>query len=60
MRSGVSHSLKQYLPIKKYTGDNALQRTLYGKYIKNIDYALSRVKRYLARNNHPGIISREV
>jgi len=52
-------TLETMLNNEKYTGDNLLQKTLYGKSIKNLDYALGRVNQYLVRNNHPGIISRE-
>ncbi|MBU1145033.1 MAG: recombinase family protein [Firmicutes bacterium] len=52
-------TLEVMLNNEKYTGDNLLQKTLYGKSIKNLDYALGRVNQYLVRNNHPRIISRE-
>lgn len=52
-------TLETKLTNEKYTGDNLLQKTLYGKSIKNVDYALGRVSQYLVRNNHPGIISRD-
>ena len=52
-------TIESILTNEKYTGDNLLQKTLYGKSIKNIDYAMGRVNQYLVRNNHPGIISRE-
>ena len=52
-------TLETMLNNEKYTGDNLLQKTLYGKSIKNIDHALGRVNQYLVRNNHPRIISRE-
>ena len=52
-------TIETILTNEKYTGDNLLQKTLYGKSIKNVDYALGRVNQYLVRNNHPGIISRE-
>lgn len=38
---------------EKYSGDNLLQKTFYGKSIKNIDYAMGRVNQYLVRNNNP-------
>jgi hypothetical protein len=44
---------------EKYSGDSLLQKTLYGKSIKNHDHRLGRVNQYLVRNNNPGIISRE-
>jgi len=44
---------------EKYSGDSLLQKTLYGKSIKNNDHRLGRINQYLVRNNHPGIISRE-
>lgn len=52
-------TIETILTNEKYPGDNLLQKTLYGKSIKNVDYALGRVNRYLVRNNHPRIISRE-
>ena len=52
-------TIETILTNEKYTGDNLLQKTLYGKSIKNVDYELGRVNQYLVRNNHPGIISRE-
>jgi hypothetical protein len=52
-------TIETILTNEKYTGDNLLQKTLYGKSIKNVDYAMGRVNQYLVRNNHPGIISRE-
>ena len=52
-------TLETMLTIEKYSGDNLLQRTLYGKSIKNHDHRLGRVNQYLVRNNHPGIVSRE-
>lgn len=52
-------TIETILTNEKYTGDNLLQKTLYGKSIKNVDYALGRVNQYLVRNNHPGIISRD-
>lgn len=51
-------TIETILTNEKYTGDNLLQKTLYRKSIKNVDYALGRVNQYLVRNNHPGIISR--
>jgi len=44
---------------EKYSDDSLLQKTLYGKSIKNHDQRLGRVNQYLVRNNHPGIISRD-
>ena len=52
-------TIETILTNEKYTGDNLLQKTLYGKSIKNVDYAMGRVNRYLVRNNHPRIVSRE-
>lgn len=52
-------TIETILTNEKYTGDNQLQKTLYGKSIKNVDYASGRVSWYLIRNNHPGIISKE-
>ena len=52
-------TIETILTNEKYTGDNLLQKTLYGKSIKNVDYALGRVSQYLVRNNHPGIVSRD-
>jgi DNA invertase Pin-like site-specific DNA recombinase len=52
-------TIETILTNEKYTGDNLLQKTLYGKSIKNLDYRLGRVSQYLVKNNHPGIISRE-
>jgi len=52
-------TIETILTNEKYTGDNLLQKTLYGKSIKNIDYAMGRVNQYLVRNNHSGIISRD-
>lgn len=52
-------TIETILTNEKYTGDNLLQKTLYGKSIKNADYAMGRVNQYLVRNNHPEIISRE-
>jgi len=52
-------TLETMLTNEKYSGDSLLQKTLYGKSIKNHDHRLGRVNQYLVRNNHPGIISRE-
>lgn len=52
-------TIETILTNEKYTGDNLLQKTLYGKSIKNVDYALGRENQYLVRNNHPGIVSRD-
>lgn len=52
-------TLETMLTNEKYSGDSLLQKTLYGKSIKNHDHRLGRVNQYLVINNHPGIISRE-
>ncbi|MEF3692542.1 MAG: recombinase family protein [Acholeplasmataceae bacterium] len=52
-------TLETMLTNEKYSGDSLLQKTLYGKSIKNHDHRLGRVNQYLVRNNHPGIISRD-
>jgi len=52
-------TLETMLTNKNYSGDSLLQKTLYGKSIKNLDHRLGRVNQYLVRNNHPGIVSRE-
>jgi len=52
-------TLETMLTNEKYSGDSLLQKTLYGKSIKNHDHRLGRVNQYLVRNNHPGIVSRE-
>jgi hypothetical protein len=52
-------TLETMLTNEKYSGDSLLQKTLYGKSIKNHNHRLGRVNQYLVRNNHPGIISRD-
>ena len=52
-------TLETMLTNEKYSGDSLLQKTLYGKSIKNHDHRKGRVNQYLVRNNHPGIISRD-
>ena len=52
-------TIETILTNEKYTGDNLLQKTLYGKPIKNFDYAMGRVNQYLVRNNYPRIILKD-
>lgn len=52
MRYVVNQPLSAYIQMNIY-GDNPLQRTFYGKMIKNMDYQMGRVNQYMVRNNYP-------